>query len=93
MAKAKLRAMLREGGHNRSRNRLRPSARICAFGAIALISACNAARLSWIEAMTGPIGIPTSTSTASDKALIGFRGGEVGAGAGSAPLMWQQELV
>jgi hypothetical protein len=29
----------------------------------------------------------------TDEALIGFRGGEVGAGAGSAPLMWQQELV
>ena len=27
------------------------------------------------------------------KALIGFRGGEVGASAGSAPLMRQQDLV
>ena len=29
----------------------------------------------------------------SGVALIGFRGGEFGVGAGSAPLMWQQELV
>jgi hypothetical protein len=48
------------------RNRLRPSVRTSASGAIPLIAACNSARFSWIEAITGPIGTPTSTNTASD---------------------------
>ena len=35
-------------------------------GAIALISSCNAARRSWMDTSTGPIGTPRSTSTASE---------------------------
>ena len=53
-----------------SRSRVRPSNRMTAFGAIALISARSAARFSWIEAMTGPIGTPTSTSTASESCRL-----------------------
>ena len=53
-------------GYNRSRSLRRPNVRTSASGAIALIVACSVARLSWIEAITGPIGTPTSTSTASE---------------------------
>ena len=52
--------------YSRSRSRRRPNGRTSAPGAIALMVACRPARFSWIEAITGPIGTPTSTSTASD---------------------------
>ena len=54
------------GRRGYDRRRRRPSRRTTTSGAIALIVSCSAARLSWIEAITGPIGTPTSTSTASD---------------------------
>ena len=56
----------RQFAYSRSRSRPRPNGRTTAPGAIALMVACRPARFSWIVAITGPTGTPTSTSTASD---------------------------
>ena len=47
-------------------NRIAGSVRICVISARLPIAARNSARFSWIEAITGPIATPRSTSTASD---------------------------